>query len=51
MDELVLVGKDVVEGTAARLRAGITGAKTRWGELEFKAVLRVLRKEEPGFER
>ena len=50
LDELVMPPQDVVEGTGKRVQAGLDAAGATWGSLEFEAVLRQMREEQPDFE-
>ena len=39
-----------MEATGARMQAGLDKVGAKWGQLEFEAVLRRMRKECPDFE-
>eukprot|EP00937_MAST-01D_sp_MAST-1D-sp2_P007869 g7869.t1 len=48
--KLVLPSQSVVDGTGARVQAGLDKVGAVWGQLEFEAVLRRMREECPEFE-
>ena len=50
-EELEMPPQYVVEGTGKRVQAGLDAAGATWGSLEFEAVLRQMRDEQPDFER